>query len=55
MKKLKGFTLIDLIVVICIILVLGVIFAAPIVDRCTKDTITITVEDKGIKRKGRQR
>jgi prepilin-type N-terminal cleavage/methylation domain-containing protein len=52
MKKLKGFTLIELIVVITMVLVVGLIFAAPIVDRCTEDTVIITVEDKAIKRKG---
>lgn len=48
----KNFTLIELIVILCIVFVLGSIVGSPIVDRCTKDTVTITIEDKAIKRHG---
>lgn len=49
-EKLKKLTLIELIVILCIIFVFGGLLCSPIIDRCTKDTVTITIEDKGIKR-----
>lgn len=56
MKKIidffKNITLIELIVCLCIFGVVASLFSAPIVDRCTKDTVTITIEDKAIKRHG---
>lgn len=51
MKK-KGFTLIELIVVIAIIAVVGVILLPGILKVCNKQRVTVTVTDKGTKRKG---
>lgn len=52
-KSLKGLTLIEVIVIMAIVLILGfILIGGPIIDRCTEDTVTITVEDKAIKRHG---
>ena len=50
MKK-KGFTLIELIVVIAIIAVIGVILLPGILKVCNQQEVIVTVTDKGIKGK----
>lgn len=49
MKK-KGFTLIDIIVVIAMITVLGIILSPALLKVLNERTVTTTVTDKGIKR-----
>lgn len=49
MKK-KGFTLIELIVVVTCVLVLAAIIVPAVAGMCNKETVTVTVTDKGIKR-----
>ena len=52
-KSLKGLTLVEVIIIMAIVLILGFVFiGGPIIDRCTEDTVTITVEDKAVKRHG---
>ena len=52
MRKIKGITVIEVIVIISIVLVLGVIIIEPIVLRTTKHNARITVTDKDTKRSG---
>lgn len=49
MKK-KGFTLIELIVVVTCVFVLAAIIVPAVAGMCNKETVTVTVTDKGIKR-----
>ena len=52
-QSLKGLTLVEVIIIMAIVLILGFVFiGGPIIDRCTEDTVTITVEDKAVKRHG---
>lgn len=47
----KGFTLLDLIIVLSILFVLGLIFAGPFIKRAaTEDNLTVTVKKTWIKR-----
>ena len=49
MKK-KGFTLIELIVVVTCVFVLAAIIVPAVAGMCNKEIVTVTVTDKGIKR-----
>lgn len=51
-NRIKEMTLVEIVVTIVLVLVVFSIIGTPFLQRATETTVTITVEDKGIKRSG---